>query len=285
MLLTSLATQPLPISPTWKMLAPMCWSSGLQVSNACVSPPTMTASVPRSAPATPPLTGASSMVTPCAAKAAQTCLAMLGESVLRSTKINPGRAAAMMPLVPSATCSISRGPGSEAKTILHAWATALGLSAGWAPRLTMRARFEGLTSYASTVCPASMRWRHMGVPILPTPMNPSCILRLLVQCMSSAATRASVVAPLGRASASRLKLGKFAAEYRHGAEVSSRTRILGCFFIGRMDVTQGQNLSDLFFPGLLVVDFGRLVGDDDVSHRERLRPPQVGDQAVEAAFA
>ena len=52
--------------------------------------------------------------------------------------------ASAMPSDPSATCSISRGPGSELNTMSHASATALGLSAGCAPRLTMRARVRRL---------------------------------------------------------------------------------------------------------------------------------------------
>src|SRR5215475_6716583 len=88
----------------------------------------------------------------------------------------------MMPFSPRATCSISRGPGRELNTMSHACATALGLAEPWAPRLTIRARFEALTSYAKMVWPASTRWRHMGVPMLPTPMNPSCIMIPLSGC-------------------------------------------------------------------------------------------------------
>jgi|RhiMetdeSRZDD1v2_1073273.scaffolds.fasta_scaffold33751_2 hypothetical protein len=36
--------------------------------------------------------------------------------------------------------------------------------------------------YARMVWPASTRWRHMGVPMLPTPMNPSCIIIPLSDC-------------------------------------------------------------------------------------------------------
>ena len=85
MLLTTLATQPLPLSPTRKTLAPMCRSSGRTVSKAPASPPTMTAREACSAPTTPPLTGASSIVTPFSASAAHRRCATLGELVLRST--------------------------------------------------------------------------------------------------------------------------------------------------------------------------------------------------------
>src|SRR5947207_14391625 len=70
MLLTSLATVPLPSAPMWITLALNDCSTGRASSNTFLSPPTMMAIVAASAPVVPPLTGASSMAMPLAANVA-----------------------------------------------------------------------------------------------------------------------------------------------------------------------------------------------------------------------
>ena len=64
---------------------PIAPSTGRRRSNAASSPPTMIESVPASAPSTPPLTGASSIVMPFAARSAASLRTRVGEFVERST--------------------------------------------------------------------------------------------------------------------------------------------------------------------------------------------------------
>ena len=63
-LLQSLATSPAPTAPMWTTWPPMAPRTGRAASRSSASPPTMMASVPSSAPATPPETGASMNRTP-----------------------------------------------------------------------------------------------------------------------------------------------------------------------------------------------------------------------------
>ena len=84
MLLTSLATVPLPSPPMWITLALNDCSTGSASSNTFLSPPTMMAMVAASAPVVPPLTGASSMAMPLAAMAAPIFFTIDGALVLRS---------------------------------------------------------------------------------------------------------------------------------------------------------------------------------------------------------
>ena len=84
MLLTSLATVPVPSSPIWITLALNDCSTGRASSNTFLSPPTMMAMVAASAPTVPPLTGASSMAMPLAAIAAPIFFTIDGALVERS---------------------------------------------------------------------------------------------------------------------------------------------------------------------------------------------------------
>ena len=84
MLLTSLATVPVPSSPMWITLALNDCRTGRASSNTFLSPPTMMAMVAASAPTVPPLTGASSMAMPLAAMAAPILFTIDGALVLRS---------------------------------------------------------------------------------------------------------------------------------------------------------------------------------------------------------
>ena len=84
MLLTSLATVPVPSSPMWITLALNDCSTGRASSNTFLSPPTMMAMVAASAPTVPPLTGASSMAMPLAAIAAPIFFTIDGALVDRS---------------------------------------------------------------------------------------------------------------------------------------------------------------------------------------------------------
>ena len=58
------ATCPAPASPTCVIFFPMASNTGIAFSSASASPPTIIASVPFLAPISPPLTGASNVLTP-----------------------------------------------------------------------------------------------------------------------------------------------------------------------------------------------------------------------------
>ena len=97
------------------------------------SPPTITCSVPRWAPITPPETGESSTCTPFSLKAAWSFRIIVGEPVERSAYTVPATAPWMMPFGPSATASTSLGPGRDVRISSLSRASACGLSAHLAP--------------------------------------------------------------------------------------------------------------------------------------------------------
>ena len=103
-----------------------------------MSPPTMMVSVPSRAPLSPPLTGASSILTPLAASIAETLRVTLGEMVLMSITTSPPCAPSMTPSRPSMTSLTA----SESVTIVITTslrsATAFGDWARAAPEETRR---------------------------------------------------------------------------------------------------------------------------------------------------
>lgn len=105
--LASLATLPLPISPTRVTEDPMTARISFTCSNAVSGPPTMTASVPSIALGSPPLAGASSMAMPRAAKAAAISRLPSGAIELMSSNTAPGRTPSLMPSVPRAASRTS----------------------------------------------------------------------------------------------------------------------------------------------------------------------------------
>ena len=84
MLLTSLATEPMPISPTCTTSPLNDFSSGSCASNTAASPPTMMTIVPSVARGTPPETGASSIWMPLARIHSSPRRAVAGALVERS---------------------------------------------------------------------------------------------------------------------------------------------------------------------------------------------------------
>ena len=90
-LLQSFATSPAPTAPTWTMCWPMAARTGRASSRSPASPPTMIASVPSSAPPTPPDTGASMKRTPRSRSRAATRWEVAGSIVDMSTQSRPGR--------------------------------------------------------------------------------------------------------------------------------------------------------------------------------------------------
>ena len=77
--MTSLAVQPAPAPPTWKMFPAIAASSGRYLAKTALSPPTITVIVGGR-----PLTGASSMSMPRARQASATRRAIAGAFVVMS---------------------------------------------------------------------------------------------------------------------------------------------------------------------------------------------------------
>src|SRR5262245_47891373 len=88
----------------------------------------------------------------------------------------PARARAAMPSGPSATSSTLRGIGSEVNTTSQSAATCATEVPAVAPRSVQALIAAGLRSNTTTSwLVLRMMLRHMGPPILPTPMKPTFI--------------------------------------------------------------------------------------------------------------
>ena len=96
----------------------------------------MIVSVPASAPAGPPVTGASSMRIFFAPSVAAIRWVAWGAIVLMSMTVVPGLAAAITPLSPSSTCSTSAVAVTTVMTIWDREASSRGLPASDAPAVT-----------------------------------------------------------------------------------------------------------------------------------------------------
>src|SRR5216110_1246468 len=99
-LLQIFATSPLPVGPTWMMLAPRHARTGRASSTSRASPPTMIASVASSARGTPPETGASMKRTPRFVAASATRRDAAGSIVDMSTQSRPLPIPSRIPAAP-----------------------------------------------------------------------------------------------------------------------------------------------------------------------------------------
>ena len=172
-LLTSFSVCPCPTaSPTNTVLEPIVSSTGRTRAKAAGSPAAMTESVPASAPATPPLTGASRAATPRGARPSATSFATRAPVVERSTYTRIARPSAKPP-GPSATALTTAGVGRLTSTTSASAATAAALPRASAPPDAAAASAAGLVSWARTRWPAASRRRTMGAPMTPRPTKPS----------------------------------------------------------------------------------------------------------------
>ena len=85
----SLHISPWPSSPRCTISSPMISNSGLARANSSAPPPTMIVSEPSSARGEEPVTGASSMATPCSLSVAPIRRVSVGEMVVQSTHNSP----------------------------------------------------------------------------------------------------------------------------------------------------------------------------------------------------
>src|SRR5580698_8756155 len=169
MLLHILATWPFPASPQCTIRLPMCCSTGLPRSKACVVPPTINVSVAALAPPTPPDTGASSVAIPFAA-ASLCALRALSTSIVEQSMNNvPCRACWTISFHTESTCC----PAGSMVTMTSASSTALLVLATISTASWAAASREAATrSKPRTRFPAFSRLAAIGPPILPRPINP-----------------------------------------------------------------------------------------------------------------
>ncbi len=111
-------------------------STGCIRANVASSPPTMIDSDPLTAPISPPLTGASSIVAPLDATTAARRVVAAGEMLLMSMTTALGRSAETTPCGPVRTSSTSGVSGSMVMTIGARRATSAGDPAAVAPDAT-----------------------------------------------------------------------------------------------------------------------------------------------------
>jgi hypothetical protein len=136
------------------------------------SPPTMMVRVPSRAPVSPPLTGASSILTPFAANEAETLLVTLGEMVLMSISTSPSCAPSATPPLPRTTSFTASESVSIVMTTSTRSAVAFGEGEDDAPAETSSSTPGLLLLQTVRSNPDFSRFRAMGLPIIPSPMKP-----------------------------------------------------------------------------------------------------------------
>jgi len=146
-LVAGLATWPAPDGPTCTIVLPRTSKIGIARTIASGSPPTMIESVPSIAPRSPPLTGASTIATSRAARAAAISRVGAGSIELMSITSDPAAAPSTTPLSPVRTCSTTRVSGSIVMVTSLAAATSAGPDARVAPASTTSSTGAGLREW------------------------------------------------------------------------------------------------------------------------------------------
>ena len=168
----ALVTWPAPEPPISVTDLPMQASTGLTLSKAAASPPTMMVSPPLIAPTSPPDTGASSIVRPFSAIRAAIAWAAAGAMVLMSTKISPGFAPSATPPAPSATCSTSAASETIENTTSQPAATSAALPAPLAPASSSGAIDSARRAHTVSSNPPLRMLSAIGRPMMPRPTKP-----------------------------------------------------------------------------------------------------------------
>ena len=127
--LTILASCPEPLGPTSVTARPKAIATGCARANGSASPPHITVSMPLTAPAWPPDTGASMKCRPRCLAAACSSRATSAEAVVSSKKIASLPMPAKAPSAPSATLRRSSSLPTQAKTICASRAASRGVAA------------------------------------------------------------------------------------------------------------------------------------------------------------
>jgi hypothetical protein len=170
-LLHSFIVCPAPGCSLMKNTLPITFSAGSTAATSARGPDTITASVPFSAPPTPPLTGESICTISRSPSVSKMRVAITEPVVDRSTKRRM-RLPSISPPLPAATASTMSGVGRLAITVSTRSATSRTEFAASAPSATSRSIGSRRVSNTVTRWPASTRRRAIGKPILPSPMKP-----------------------------------------------------------------------------------------------------------------
>src|SRR5215204_4184055 len=179
--LTSFTDCPFPTNPPQcATVDPITSSKGLTSSNRSAGPPAMMSKSPRSARATPPLTGASSNLTPRPAKRSSIPRTASGPIVLMTTTADSGDRVSAAPSPPNSASSICSAFTTIRTSASAPSAASRSEPARLAPSSTRGSAFSGRTSKTERSKPAETILLAIGAPIAPSPMNPAfCIYRFL----------------------------------------------------------------------------------------------------------
>src|SRR5579875_240443 len=156
----------------WVMRFPRCSSSGWIRSKASRLPPTMIVNVPSIAPVSPPETGASRNSTLCCARRCAIRRAPAGAIVLMSTTVRP---ASIAGAICATTCSTSGVSGTIVKTTSAPRTASATSWATVAPSAVRACARAGVRLKTATRWPARSSRRAIGAPIIPVPIQASCI--------------------------------------------------------------------------------------------------------------
>ena len=163
--------EPMPhMTPIWKRLLPTLSRAERAKSKSVCAPPTMIASVPASAPTTPPETGASKTRSPLAVNASPVLAALDADCVqLMTTMALAGMSAAWF-WVNKKSCAWS--PETTMSQTNSASCTAPFASGDHCPPAASNAaRLRVFRSKPVTACPACISRIAMGRPIAPRPIK------------------------------------------------------------------------------------------------------------------
>jgi len=139
----------------------------------------MGAAPPAMPPPPPPKTGPSTKATPFSAKRRPMSRAARGEMVLISTATRPGAGWLATPCSPSITSATSGLSATMEITRSQRAPKSAGLSPALAPASSKGVRDSGRRAQTVSLCPPLRRLRAMGRPMMPRPIKPMCIGRLL----------------------------------------------------------------------------------------------------------
>ncbi len=194
-LLATLATWPLPLSPQCTMFLPMALRIGCTKSNSAWLPPTIKVRVPAAAPVVPPETGASIIEWPAACAALATSRALWGSMVEQSIRCVALASWANSPSLPKYTLFTWAAAGSIViNTSGAAWAKAWGEVKAIAPSATTESIAAWDKSKTDNWWPALIRLAAIGPPMLPSPKNPICMMSsaVIYYCWTSKRTSVAV---------------------------------------------------------------------------------------------
>src|SRR5215207_381259 len=177
-LVSSFAICPWPSGPTCTIRWPITSNSGSARSNAARSPPAKIVSVPSSAFGFEPETGASTKSR--GARRSPTAREAVGEIVDMSTTSAPSGSAAAAPWSPNSTSSTSGASGTIVMKASAPAAASAGVAAAVAPcSAAKRSAFSRVRVWTESSKPASRRLRAIGAPMMPSPTNPTRLIRAM----------------------------------------------------------------------------------------------------------